>query len=266
MIICQSQSLRSPASMAYAGAGAYSKDHADVFSFTTNQAALALLDNFQAGIYSERKFLLRALSVHQLALAFITRSGNIGIKTVYSGFNGYSETQAGVAFARKLGGKAETGIQFNYNAISVAGYGTASTLTAELGALFHITDELHTGIHINNPVGGKFGVKRQEKIPFVYTFGLGYEPSEEFFASVEIIKEESQSVNVNAGIQYRFARQLLVRAGVESNVSVIWMGTGVLWKAFRVDVSATFHPQLGISPGLLFLYQLKKKEEREADE
>jgi hypothetical protein len=266
MMLCRPQSLRKPVSVAYAGAGAYSKNHADVFSFTTNQAALSLINNSQVGIYSERKFLLPELTVYQLVLAFVTRSGNIGIKTVYSGFGPYNEIQGGAAYARTLGKKAAVGIQFNYNGISVAGYGKAFALTAELGALFHITDELHMGIHIDNPVGGRFGMRRQEKVPSVYTIGFGYEPSEDFFTSVEIIKEEKQPVNVNAGIQYRFARQLLVRAGVSSDVSLLWMGAGVLWKTFRVDLSAAFHPQLGISPGLLVLFQFKKKRESETGE
>jgi len=35
---------------------------------------------------------------------------------------------------------------------------------------------------------------------------------------------------------------------------------GVSWDNFRVDVSASYHPQLGLSPGLMLIVNFKKKE------
>ena len=36
-------------------------------------------------------------------------------------------------------------------------------------------------------------------------------------------------------------------------------GAGVSWKHFRLDLSVNFHPQLGFTPGLLLIVQLKRK-------
>ena len=109
-------------------------------------------------------------------------------------------------------------------------------------------------------MGGKFGKDQQEKLASVYTFGIGYEASEKFFISTEIIKEEDQPVNVNTGMQYKFLPQLLARIGMSAAVSTGWMGFGFLWKSLRLDVAAAYHPQLGITPGLLLLYKFKTKE------
>jgi hypothetical protein len=38
------------------------------------------------------------------------------------------------------------------------------------------------------------------------------------------------------------------------------MGVGLYIKTFRVDVTASYHPQLGVSPGLLILFNFKGKE------
>jgi len=265
VVSANSQHLHRPIAVAYTGLGAYSINHADVFSFTANQASLAQLKSAGIAVYGERKFLLSELNNYTVAFGLPTPSGNFGLKAGYYGFSDYNETQLGLAYGRKLGDKIDIGAQFNYNGIRIAGYGNDAAISFELGTILHLTDKLHAGIHVNNPVGGKFGKDnpdgyQQEKLSSVYTLGIGYEASDKFFVSTEIIKEENQPVNVNAGMQYKFLPQLLTRIGMSTATSTGWMGIGLSWKMFRVDVTAAYHPQLGITPGLLLLFNFKSKE------
>jgi hypothetical protein len=253
------QTLRRPVSTGYTGLGAYSLNHVDIFSFTSNQASLAQLNNTSAGVYAERRFLLSELNNYTAVIGLPTTTGNFGMKANYSGFSDYNESKLGLAYARKLGEKVDIGAQFNYNGIRIAGYGNASAISFEIGTILHVTEKLHTGLRVNNPVGGKFGKDQQEKLSSLYSFGLGYDASEKFFVSIEIEKEEDQPVNVNAGLQYKFLPQLQARAGLSSATSSAWMGLGLTIKSFRFDVTAGYHPQLGITPGLLFLFNLNKK-------
>ncbi|MDZ4794162.1 MAG: hypothetical protein SGI83_07780 [Bacteroidota bacterium] len=259
LVTClQAQTLRRPIAASYTGLGAYSIQHADVFSFTANQASLAQLKNTAAAVYAERRFLLTELTNYTAVAGIATSSGNFGIKANYSGFTDYNETQLGLAYGRKLGTKLDIGAQFNYNSIRISnGYGSASAISFELGTVLHLSDKLHTGLHINNPVGGKFGKDQQEKLSSVYGFGIGYEASEKFFISTEIEKEEDQPVNVNAGFQYKFIPQLLVRAGMASATSTAWLGLGLTVKSFRLDLTTSYHPQLGITPGILMMFNFK---------
>lgn len=254
------QTLRRPVAASYTGLGGYSLNHVDVFSFTANQASLAQLKNSAAGVYGERRFLLSELNNYIAAIGLITNSGNFGVKANYSGFTDYNETQLGLAYGRKLGSKLDIGAQFNYNSVSIANdYGSATAISFELGTILHLTDKLNAGLHINNPIGGKFGKDQQEKLSSVYGFGIGYEASEKFFISTEIEKEEDQPVNVNAGFQYKFIPQLLVRAGMASATSSAWLGLGLTLKSFRLDVTTSYHPQLGITPGVMMLFNFKSK-------
>ena len=253
-ITASGQTLRRPIAASYTGLGAYSVNHADVFSFTANQASLAQLKNTAIGVYGERRFLLAELNNYTAAAAFTTSSGNFGLKAMYSGFSDYNETQLGLAYARKLGKKVDIGAQFNYNGISVAGYGNAAAISFELGTVLHITERLHAGVHVNNPVGGKFGKTQEEKLSSVYTAGFGYEASQKFFLSIELQKEEDQPINVNAGMQYKFIPQLLARVGVSSATSSGWIGIGLILQSFRLDITTSYHQQLGVTPGLLLLY------------
>jgi len=247
------QTLRKLVAASYLGLGAYSINHIDAFSFTSNQASLAQINFATAAVYAERRFLLSALNNYTAAIGLHTNSGNFGLKANYYGFSDYNETQLGLAYGRKLGNKVDIGAQFNYYSIRIPTYGNASTISFELGAILHVTDKLHAGIHVANPVGGKFGEKQQEKLSSVYSMGLGYDASEKFFVSMEIEKEEDQPVNINAGVQYRFAKQLFARAGISSASSTPYCGVGISWSNLRIDISGSYHPQLGWSPGLLLI-------------
>jgi hypothetical protein len=245
----------------YPGLGAYSSNHIDVFSFHANQAALAKINSISAGIYSENRFLLKELSLYNAAVAIPTHSGNFGFNAGYFGFADYNETQLGLAYARNLGAKVDVGVQFNYYAIRVAGYGNAPAVNFEIGTILHLTGKLSAGVHVYNPVAGKWGVNEEEKLASVYSAGLGYEASENFFISIEIEKEEDKPVNVNAGLQYKFLPQILARAGLSAATSSMYTGIGFGWRSIRLDATASYHPQLGITPGLLLIFGLNKKEE-----
>lgn len=255
------QTVHKPVTTGYLGMGAYSLRHIDAFSFIGNQAVLAQEKNISVGVYGERRFFLNELNNYTATCILPTSSGNFGIKTGYAGFSDYNETQIGLAYARGLGDKVDIGAQFNYHGIRIAGYGNASAVSFEIGTVLHVTEKLHTGFHINNPVGGKFGKNNQEKLASVYTLGLGYDASEKFFVCAEIEKEEDRPVNVNAGIQYKFIPQLQARLGVSTSTSSLWAGVGLIIKSIRIDVTSSYHPQLGITPGLLLIFHFSKQKQ-----
>lgn len=239
----------------YTSMGAYSIHHADVFSFLENPAALSQLKKTAAGLYAERKFLLTELNSYTTAVGIKTSSGNFGITALYTGFAAYNETRLGLAYGRSLGSKLDVGATINYNSIGIAnGYGSAAAISFELGSILRLTEKLQAGFHINNPVGGKFGNDKQEKLPAVYSFGIGYDAAEKFLVSTSIEKEEDQPVSIHTGFQYKLIPQLLVRAGMASANSTAWLGLGLTIRSLRLDITTSYHPQLGISPGMLLLF------------
>ena len=253
------QSLRYSMSQPYISLSAYSDHQNDALSFTGNQAALANTKHAGIGIFGERRFMLKETSVYTLGAAVPTRLGNLGIQINYSGFKNFKENTIGLAYARKLGKLVDVGVQFNYYSYRVPAYGNASAINFEIGALFHLTDKLNAGVHVYNPVGGKLGKSSEEKLAAAYKMGLGYDASEKFFISAEIIKEENKVVNVVAGLQYQFAKQFFAKAGFVSESGSGYAGAGVGWKNFRLDIASGYHPQLGFSPGILLIMHFKSK-------
>ena len=253
------QSLRYSIALPYTSLSAYSNQQKDVLSFTGNQAALANVSQAGIGLYGERRFLLAATSYYTLAAAIPSKMGNFGVHLNYSGFKNFNENKLGLAYARSLGSKVDVGIQFNYYGYRIPAYGNASAINFEAGAIIHFSEKLNGGIHVYNPVGGKLG--EDEKLASAYKIGLGYDASENFFVSGEIIKEEDKPVNVVAGVQYQFAKQFFARAGFLSESFTAFAGVGAGWKNIRIDIAASYHPQLGFSPGILFISNFGNKKE-----
>lgn len=256
-----SQSVREPVSAKYIGLSAYSIEHVDVFSFTGNQAALAQIKNAGAGVYGERRFMLSETNMYTAVIAMPTKNGNFGLQADYFGFKNYNESQVGVAYARSLGSRLDVGIKFNYYSFRIPGYGNSSAVNFEMGAIAHLTEKINAGIHVYNPVGGKLSKTDNEKLSSVYKFGIGYDASEKFFVAAEIIKQEDQPVNVNAGVQYNFEKRFFARAGISTDTNIGYASAGISWKNFRLDVSASYHQQLDFSPGLMLIINFKGKQE-----
>ena len=259
------QSLRYSLAQPYTSLSAYSLQQNDPLSFTGNQAALARAKQAGIGVFVERRFMLKETSVYTLATSVPTRLGNFGIQINYAGFKNFRENKIGLAYARKLGKLVDVGVQFNYYGYNIPAYGKASAIDFEIGTMLHLTNKLNAGIHVCNPVGGKLGNTSatlsadKEKLAAAYKIGLGYDASERFFISSEIIKEEDKAVNVIAGLQYRFAKQFFAKAGFISESGTAYAGAGIGWKNLRLDISSSYHPQLGFSPGILLMMDLKAK-------
>lgn len=247
--------------MPYISLGAYSSRQTDPFGFTNNQAALAQVKTTGIGVFGERRFMLSENSVYGLAAALPTGMGNFGIQLNYAGFKNFNENKIGVAYARKLGKLLDLGVQFNYYGYKIPQYGNASAVNFEIGAIMHFSDRLNGGIHAYNPVGGQVGKSGDEKLASAYKLGLGYDASDNFYVSAEIIKEEDKPVNVTGGVQYQFLKQFFARAGFVSETGSGFAGLGLGWKNLRLDLSGSYHPQLGFSPGILLIVNFKESKQ-----
>ncbi|OQP66745.1 hypothetical protein A4R26_13320 [Niastella populi] len=195
------------------------------------------------------------------AVAIPVNRGGIGIAMQYAGNSDFNESQVAIAYGKNLG-KVNVGVQFNYNMMRVAGYGNDAAIGFEVASQWRISSALITGIHIVNPVGGRFKNQPGEKLAAVYQFGAGYEVSNQLFVSAELTKEENRPVNVQAGLQYMpVPDRLFIRTGVTTANTSPYAGIGWQWKNCRADVNVRYHPQLGLSPGVLLLFFGKQKEE-----
>jgi hypothetical protein len=119
-----------------------------------------------------------------------------------------------------------------------------------VGTILYLTDQLQAGIYLNDPLSGKQGANQGKIYPGVYALGIGYDVSEKIFLGAEIIQEEWQAININLSFQYKIVDQFLSSAGLCTNTSTGWFRFAFSWKRLQLGIVASFHPQLGITPGL----------------
>ena len=254
------QTLSKPIAASIISPGAYSIDHVDVFSVWQNVASLAQLREAGFGVYGERRFLLAQTSFYSSVIALPTEDGNFAFQADYFGFKNFNKSQIGFAYARKMGDRFNLGMKVNYYSFRIPGYQNPSTVDFEIGGIVHITEKLNAGINLYNPVGGKLSKTENEKLGSVYTLGIGYEASPDFLIAVEVQKQEELPVNVNAAVEYDFAKKFFAQFGVATENESPFGAAGISWDQFRLNVSASFHPQLGLTPGLQLIMNLKSKE------
>ncbi len=202
--------------------------------------------------------MLKDVGYYNVAVAVPTQRGNFGFKGDYFGNSFLNETAAGVAYARRLGAGVDVGVQFNYYGVNAGGYGTAAAVTAEAGVVIHLTEDFRVGLHVYNPTSVKIG-KEDEELPSIFNMGFGYQVSEVLFLTGTIEKVQHQAAAVTAGLQYNFDKKLFANGGFLTSTGAYYLGLGLIQKNFLLNASASIHPQLGFSPGLLLIYIKAKK-------
>lgn len=239
--------------------GAYSIRFADPFSFTANSAALAFYDRVGAGVFGQKKFLLKELSSLQAAAYSPVSFGALGFCTQYNGDANYNETEFGLAYGKKLGSIA-IGCRFNYRNIRIAGYGNSAAFYADVATLWQSSDKLMFGVGIRNINRAHIGSRGEELLSVVFSMGCGYEISEQLLLAAEIRKAENSPIDFRPVLHYYPTQNFFLRAGLASGMGSPWMSTGWRRKNFRIDITASYHLALGISPGLSLIVHVKNKE------
>lgn len=235
----------------YRAMGTYSTQHTDVFSFLANPASLSQIKHSSAGISAGRKYLLNELSEYTLAATIKTGPGAFGLVAHYTGDALSNRLHAGIGYARKLGAKADIGLQMNYNSTRIAaGYGSFSYPDVSAGLIMHLTPQLHAGYFIGGITGGQVRKQQEVAVGPSSSIGLGYEPSTYLLFTASVSKTGDSPAGITAGFQYRPVKQLLLRLGHSSLTSSWYTGAGFLRRNIRIDVFACYHPQLGITPGM----------------
>lgn len=253
------QGIHKPVSSPYIQSGAYSKNFSTVLSPAGNIAALASIPEFSAGIFGERRFSLMETSFYYSLITLPTASGNFGFSARYFGYSQYNESEIGIHYARKLTNQVDIGAGFHYYQLRIPSYGRAGAYPVQLGAIFHISEMLHCGIQLYNPFNSKIGRRPENRLASAYSSGVGYEWSQQVFTSLSIVKEEGKKAAVQLSIQYKPLPVLTSSAGYVSTSDQFYFAIGYIWLSWRLDISTSFHPYLGLSSGLLLSYHLKNK-------
>ncbi|HNE81438.1 MAG TPA: hypothetical protein PKX39_12715 [Flavobacteriales bacterium] len=239
-----------PVGARFAGMGNAGLTLVDLWSVSANQAGLAGLEHPVAGAYYQQHWLSSDLAMQGLAFAMPLGKGCIAVNGGSFGSTGlFAQQRYGLAYAMRLGQRLRVGVQLDYlNLRFGENYGKTGTVTAEVGLQAKLTDHLWIAAHLYNPNRARLGGPYNERVPTVFSAGLGYTFSERVVLCAQVDKDIDLPERYHVGIEYRPANVLYVRAGVSSGPVQGHGGVGVRIKGLEIDLAVAARSQLGITP------------------
>lgn len=220
------------------GISGASVTYTDIWSLSYNQAGLAYLKHFSAGVNYENRFLVSELSIKSLVLALPSKSGVFGLSFYYYGFSDYNEDKIGFAYSKTLGKYFSLGIQFDYFYTHIAEqYGSTGVVSCEAGLRIQPVKNLFIGIHIFNPTYSKITNVNNEKIPTTFKTGIGYDFSGKVYLSIELEKDLDNVPKFKSGVEYRVSKNLFLRTGLTARPEASSFGFGYYFNNINIDLS-----------------------------
>ena len=239
--------------------GNASVTNTDVYSAQNNQAALGYLETGSAGISSLNYFLIDGgiNSYYGVFALPVKTSGTFGLTLNYKGDPTFNQSKIGIGYGRKLTDELAVGLQLDYVGTSTTEVGSGSAFTFDIGLLFKPMQDITIGAKVFNPIRAKTGLDYEQELPALINVGFNYHPSEKINLCAEAEHEIEEILRGKFGIEYHIIDELFLRGGYITNPSMFSCGVGVVVQQFKLDLSAQFHQQLGMSPGLGLSYDFK---------
>ena len=232
-----------------------------LWAMQNNPAGMANLEKISLGLYYENRWLMPETAYKCGTFALPTKFGCLGLSFNQFGSSKFNENKIGLAYAKDFGRYLQIGLQLDYLLLKIGNdYGSFSAVTFELGIQSQVTDKLTLGTYIFNPVNFSFKqTLNLEKIPIVMRFGLAYKFTKDFIGQCEIEKDtEREGVSLRGGLEYEAVKNLFIRAGVQTNPSILSFGLGYAISFAQVNVAAQLHNELGASVQIGMIFSIGK--------
>jgi len=183
----------------------------------------------------------------------LSKGRGLGLSWSTIGFDLYRENQLTLGVGMLLSDKFAIGIGLDYlNTRFRSDYGQSHKGLASLGLLFNFTPKLRVGVEISNV--NRARLLESEYLPVGIKMGVDYEFSKIFFLGVQLNKQIRYPPSLHLGMEYKVGEELVLRLGIASAPWSYSFGLAYQFKNIQLGLSSSFHPVLGITPGLSLGY------------
>jgi len=231
----------------------------DIWSVSHNQAGLAYLQKINISFHYENRFIVPEYGLKAVAASIPTKPGSFGFSFNYFGYSKYHETKTGLAYSKLFGNKFSAGVQINYHTVFISeNYGKSYAISVEGGFMYQPVENLFIGAHIFNPSRSKYNtLDGDEYLPVSFRFGVGYNLVNRVMLALETQKEINFPAIWKLGIEFEALENLYLRGGLNSYPTGGSFGIGYEIVGLRADLAFSFHPQLGFTPHVTFIYAFR---------
>lgn len=212
-----------------------------------NPGSLATLEVRMLSLYyAPQPFGLKELAHGSFSYVEPLTFGTLGASGSRYGFDLYREVDLHLSYGREINGLFSFGGSVHYYHLSIERYGSASTFGVDVGLLARFSDQVRWGFTAFNVNGPSIGSSR-EKLPQVFVMGGAYSPIPEAELIADLEKDIRYPVQLHVGVQYSPLDVLALRAGTNSEPSVLCAGVGIHYSLIQLDYAFTNHADLGVT-------------------
>lgn len=240
-----------PGCLPYLAMTGYSHSGQDVFSLAGNPAMPAALKKTAWGVFGESRFIPSGINLFASFISFSTRLGYPGIFLTTLRSPGYRDTEAGFVYSIPLSSAIMLGAGAGSRMVGVAGHRTDLSFHTSLGILFMPLPSCRIGFFTRDPAGLQIADPLGEKSPGACFIGMGYEPSEVFCCSAELVCEEGNGTGFAGLLQYAAGGKFFLRCGFLTSSSTFFSGAGFTYKQLRLSFNVSFRQQLGVNSSMM---------------
>ncbi|MDO9511892.1 MAG: hypothetical protein Q7J34_09045 [Bacteroidales bacterium] len=227
----------------------------NTWAASVNPAALSGIDNYSIGVYYTDRFRVSDLSTKNVSAVLPVGRGAFGASFSYFGQAMYNEQRYSVAYGLPLYQQIHAGVSLDYCSLNQGGgYGSASAVTFGIGLQCLLNQNLVLGVNAFNPLRVTFGSETSAQIPAVFSAGLMGMITNSLRCGFEIQQDWDTSPKLKTGFEYDIQKWMFIRGGVAINPGIWSAGAGFLWKEMCLDISSSWHPQLGVSSAVSMCY------------
>ncbi|MBU2507797.1 MAG: hypothetical protein KJ799_13900 [Bacteroidetes bacterium] len=217
----------------------------NVFSLYYNPAGLDQLMRKEVGIYySPAPFELKQLSNTFIAYSHPFNFGTLAFGISQYGFKLYKENTFTVGYSARVIESIYTGLAITYNYLNIQNYGHTASITADLGLLIKMTEELKFGFAVSNITRSSYG-KSKNQIPTSIQLGCAYSLPFSFTITGAFEKEITEEESIRFGIENNLVEYLSLRAGFATGTNSFSAGVGFNIVFVKFDYAVFNHLDLG---------------------
>ena len=224
----------------------------DTWNTFHNQAGLADLENFSAGVFYESRFMVDELSHVAGTLVVPVKAGTFGVSFSQFGKETYKEHKFGLAFSKRLTKKLDAAIQLDYlSARFPENENAHGFATFEAGVIYAVKDNLFIGAHIFNPISNGFDLPEgEQKMPAVFRIGGHYQFPKMVMLILETEKDSESPFIIKSGLEFSPVKNLALRFGVSGKPVNYTAGVGFQMGKIITDIGFSYHGNLGLTPSV----------------
>ena len=226
----------------------------DPFAGFHNLSVSSELKGLNCSFYGQIPYGISA--INDAGVAFLKRFGTgvMGVVCQSYGNTEFNRKRMNLGYALALSPKLSASGILGYSSTRIMnGYGVASNFWMNVGATYNVRKDWKWAAVADLPLKS---LKNAEDLPATLRLGTTYSFGEHVNLSGQLSSSTSQtsSLSYSFGLEYFPIEVFAFRLGMNTHWQTWSMGVGTHLKNYSLDVSATVHPQLGITPQISFTY------------